>query len=229
MHGGEVAGTTATRLLSAHSSSYLIPIDSDNKSFVLIDAGMDAAAQEILAVLRHKGADASAVKAIFLTHGHVDHTSGIRQFPDADVYVGEGDNHFVEGTAPGDGPLNKLIGKKPDLAIADATKLHVVQDGQTITIGSVTVRAFAVPGHTHGSLVFLIDGVLYAGDTVSFTKKDKASKPPAPASFDLKLALASLAGLLQRFDDEGTTVTLVVPSHSAEGTVDAVRELVGKA
>ena len=224
MHGGEVPGG-ATRLLSGYSSAYLFPIDQAGQQYGLIDTGVDAKAEEILAVLRYKGLDARAVRAIFLTHEHLDHTAGIRQFPEADVYVGTEDRSYLEGTAASDGFLPSLAGKKSDLAPLDPAKLHSIGDGEVVTIGDRHVRAFAVPGHTQGSRAYLIGDTLYAGDAVTYDRSQKAMKPPKPVSFSVPQAVVSLGKLVERFDAEGIVVQTVVPSHSGEGSFDALRAL----
>lgn len=224
--GGEIA-PGVTRLLSGYSSAYLIQADEAGHEFCLVDCGADTQAEEILAVLRHKGVDATAVKTILLTHGHPDHSAGLRAFPDAEVYVGAGDYEFVEGTGAADGPMLRLIGKKPALAIADTAKLHMLEDGQELAVGTLRIRAFSVPGHTRGSFVFLVGGLLFAGDTVTFDKSGKASKPPLPVSYNVGQGVSSLAQLIKRFDTENISVSSVIPSHSGEGTLQAVRELAG--
>lgn len=222
--GGDIA-PGITRILSGYSSAYLIQADESGQEYVLIDAGADASAEEIMAVLRYKGVDATAVKAILLTHGHPDHSAGLRKFPEAEVYVGAGDHDFIVGTGEADGPLLHLMGKKPDLAIADSTKLHDLADGQTVTVGNVELKVYAVPGHTRGSFAFLVRDILFVGDATTFDKHGKASKPPLPVSYDVNEEAESLEHLIERFDDQGIVVNTVVPSHSGEGTLQAVRDL----
>lgn len=223
--GGEIAGGI-TRILSGYSSAYLIQIDEAGHEFCLIDCGADPQAEEIMAVLRYKGVDATAVKAIFLTHGHTDHSAGLRKFPDAEVYVGPGDHDFVEGTGVGDGPLLKLVGKKPELAIADINKLHNLEDNQVVSVGNKSVRAFSIPGHTRGSFAYLIGDLLFIGDATTFDKQDRAMKPPVPVSYSVSEELQSLSQLIKRFDEQGIVVQSVIPSHSGAGTLQAVRDLV---
>lgn len=224
LEGGELQGGV-TRLLSGYSSAYLVPTNDTGTEFCLIDTGADPSAEEILAVLRHKGVDATAVKAIFLTHGHSDHSAGLHKFTDAEVYVGAGDHDFIEGTVAADGFIPHLMGKKPELAVADDTKLHTIADGETVTVGTRTIRAFAAPGHTRGSMVYLMDGMLFVGDATTFGKAGEAQKPPVPVSYDVNEEVKSLAHLAERFDTEHIEVSIVIPSHSGAGSFEAVRKL----
>lgn len=230
--GGELDNPAGViRVLSAHSSAYLVPINSEATNYCLIDAGMDKKAKQILAELALKDLGADAVKAILLTHGHTDHTSGIRAFPEADVYVGQPDDDFVAGRTQGDGPVGRLIGTRADLAIVNPDKLHVLKDAQqVIAIGDKMVQVFAVPGHTRGSVVCVIDNALYAGDALTFNTKGAVNKPPAPVSHDVGMAVASLKRLVGTLDTKGiaSDITTVIPSHSGQGSFDAVRKFVSQ-
>lgn len=218
-----------TRLLSAHSSAYLFQVDEAGKEFGLIDSGIDPKAKEILAVLKYQGLDAGAVKAIFLTHGHNDHTSGVHAFPEADVYISAGDRGVIEGTAVAEGFLPRLSGRQPEPSVVNPDKLHTIGDGETITVGNKSVRCFIVPGHTKGSAVYLIGDILHLGDAAYFDNKGRAQKAPSLVSANLDESLRSLAALVKRFDDEGIQVNTVTSGHSGEGTFDALRELAATA
>lgn len=223
--GGPIeAPAGALRLRSGYTSAFLLPINTEETEFILIDAGADAKAEEILAVLAYKGVDASAVKAILITHGHPDHIAGVRQFPQAEVYIGAEDRAYIEGTAKADG---FLAGKNPELAVQDPGKIQVVADGQTLEFGSLTVRVFKVPGHTRGSVVYVIDQTLFIGDGVTFDKKGRAVKPPRPFTHSMTQALASLKDLVTKLDSEAIIIQTVVPNHSASGSLDAIRTLAG--
>jgi glyoxylase-like metal-dependent hydrolase (beta-lactamase superfamily II) len=84
------------------------------------------------------------LKGILLTHNHARHTAGLRSlkriYP-AEIYAS---NSVV---------LNY--------------KTNVVQDGDTINIGSFTVKVISAPGHSIDSMVYLIDHILFTGDVLS--------------------------------------------------------------
>lgn len=225
--GGEIAQPNGTvRLLSGYTSAYLIPTSESKEEFILIDAGVDPEAEQIKAALYRHGVDEAALKAIFITHGHSDHVGGVNQFPEADVYIGEGDKEFMLGHAAPDDFVSKLKGKQPKLAVKNPEKLHAVNDKQTITIGKLTVTAIAVPGHTKGSTAYVVGDALFVGDALTFDTSGKIQAPPAPVSDNLAIAAQSVRGLLERIDADTIPVAAIIPSHSGTGTLDQLREYV---
>ena len=67
------------------SSSALPSCRSGVNQVALIDAGNDSDGKAILAELSRRQLGPDGVIAIFLTHGHPDHTAGIKLFPKAQV------------------------------------------------------------------------------------------------------------------------------------------------
>jgi glyoxylase-like metal-dependent hydrolase (beta-lactamase superfamily II) len=71
--------------------------------------------------------------ALALTHGHGDHSGGVKYF--AEVYVHPGDAAML--------PANAAAVKRLDLA-----------DGMKIDLGGRTIEVVGIPGHTPGSVAF---------------------------------------------------------------------------
>jgi hydroxyacylglutathione hydrolase len=90
------------------------------------------------------------IEYIFTTHGHHDHVGGHREMihlTGAKVIV-----HQLEAEAI------RRLGVPVDI---------VVEDGDEIKVGSVTVRILHTPGHTPGGICLLIEGEkLITGDTL---------------------------------------------------------------
>lgn len=89
-----------------------------------------------------------------------------------------------------------------------------LNDGDTLSVGSTTLRAIAVPGHTNESTAYLLDDrVLFTGDTLFLTS---VGRPDLEASADearerAKLLYRSLQQLLAL-----PAETTILPGHVSE-------------
>jgi len=224
MHGGAVPEAPhVTRVISAHSSAYLLPTTEGTSDYIVIDAGMDTEARNIRATLAELGA--AAVGAIFITHGHVDHVKGVNGLGATDIYVSDHDEPYLLGQKRAEGFIGTMLGRLPRNARPDHERIKRVDDGTAVTIGERTVRAYHMPGHTSGSMAYVVDGVLFVGDALYFNKDGQAGLSPGPLNWDSREAASSLGSLIERLDNDGIEITAVVPSHSGAGTLDAVRIL----
>ena len=121
----------------------------ENNVFVLRSKGtgeatlLDAANEHdlLLEVSR-----ATGVRRVLTTHGHWDHIQAVEAVRDAGIDVG--------------------------IAEADATMLpsydFVIPDDEDYAVGDLTIRSIHTPGHTPGSMCFLLEGhpILFSGDTL---------------------------------------------------------------
>jgi len=105
------------------------------------------------------GLDTARVSHVFLTHSDADHTGGLDLFPNAKVYLGTDEIPLVTRQRPRLGGIIKV----PSLS----RPFEGIQDGQELAIGDTTLQAIATPGHTPGSMSYLINGqILLTGDAV---------------------------------------------------------------
>ena len=181
-------------------------------SVALVDCGDDPAATRLLAELARRGARREDVKAIFLTHGHRDHVGGCRQFPGAEVMALGADVALAAGDAASRGLLARVMPKDPAKTVKVA---RVLRDGETVQVGTLAVRVFAIPGHTEGSAAYLAGGVLYVGDSATSRKDGTLAGAPAPFSDDVARNHASLRALWRRLAGERLAVEAVAAAHSA--------------
>ena len=127
------------------------------KGYVVYDAGeavfVDTAYNEeaMMEVLDRKHL---TLKAVCLTHGHSDHAGGldvILQHHRVPVYLGRGDKPLLGWIPP-------------------AEFMKPSEDGQTVTVGRLTVRFVLTPGHTPGGICYKVEGaghdVCFVGDTL---------------------------------------------------------------
>jgi hydroxyacylglutathione hydrolase len=170
-----------------------VMLDTGPGKVALVDAGKDDQARAILAALSRRGLSKSAVTAIFLTHGHPDHTAGCKVFPDAQVYA-------LEAELPTVGDAAKI-----------ARPLH---DGDAVDVGDLHVVAFATPGHTPGSVVYLARGVLFFGDSAGASKDGAVMPAVRLFSKDPDQNLASLKALELRLAPHAADVKVLAFAHT---------------
>jgi glyoxylase-like metal-dependent hydrolase (beta-lactamase superfamily II) len=180
------------------------------REVALIDAGVDRAGKAILAELSRRGLGVGSVKVILLTHGHPDHVAAAPLFPNAEIMALESEADLIEGRAHSRGPVTRLLPAQPGgLKVG-----RVLHDGETLTLGHMTVRVFAVPGHTAGSAAYLINGLLFLGDSADALSSGRVRGAAWIFSDDTARNRASLARLAERLRREGAEVRGLVFSHS---------------
>jgi glyoxylase-like metal-dependent hydrolase (beta-lactamase superfamily II) len=185
-------------------------IDLGGGKVALIDAGNDTAGKAILAELSRRGLGPDAVKAVFLTHGHGDHLAAAPLFTSASVYALAPDIGLAEGREAGKSLIGRIVGARP-------TGVKIARglvDGETVDLGTVKVRVFAVPGHTAGSAAYLADGVLFLGDSAGASTDGKILGAPKAFSDDSAQNRASLHALAERLAPEAASIKALVPAHS---------------
>jgi metallo-beta-lactamase class B len=124
-------------------ASYLV---TSPQGHFLIDAAMPETATQIEDSIQKLGFKLSDVKYILNTHAHMDHTGGFAQIKKdtgAQLISGEKDKPLLEGGYyPGnDDEFVKFPPVKVD---------RVVQHGEKLTLGDVTITANSTPGHSPG-------------------------------------------------------------------------------
>lgn len=185
-------------------------IDLGNRRVALVDAGNDAGGAAILGDLSRRGLGADAVEAIFLTHGHGDHIAAVPLFPNATVLALGPEAGLVEGREGASGPLTQLMPVSP----TGITVKRQLRDGEEVVLGETAIKAFAVPGHTRGSAAYLVNGVLFVGDSAD-AASDGTLLPSAWIFSDSQAQnRQSLAALDTRLKREGARVTMIAPAHS---------------
>ncbi len=199
-------------------AAYVLP--AGDSAVALIDCGNDPTGGRLIAELTRRGLGPDAVKAIFLTHAHGDHIAGCHLFPKADIMAFEGDVGLAAGTARAKGPLTQFMSTAPERRI---TVTRVLKDGEDVTVGPLTVKAYAAPGHTGGSAVYFSGGTLYFGDSANGASDGTLKPAPWLFSDDGAQNAASLEAVARRVKADGLTVQTMTFAHS--GPFDGVSAL----
>ncbi len=98
------------------------------------------------------------LKYILLTHGHFDHIGGI-QDSKIPVYMHKNDMNIVQSV----NQYMPMFGM-PSIVVPKVDKF--IEDGEIIKLGSLEIKVIHTPGHTQGSVCYLVNDVLFSGDTI---------------------------------------------------------------
>ncbi len=205
-----IAVTDTVHLARGEAVNWLLV--TDERGVMLIDAGYPGDCGDVLSSLRQLGYDAGDVRAILLTHAHIDHLGSAIWFAKTHgtpVYchpdeVGHARRQYLQQASPLDVALRIC---RPRWALWAA---HVVRNGglvregirsaQPLTakaVGRLPGRPMAIPtpGHTGGHCSYLVDGVLASGDALVTGHPLLARSGPQllPALFSQIRATASVA------------------------------------
>ncbi|MBZ9608103.1 MBL fold metallo-hydrolase [Clostridium estertheticum] len=133
------------------SNCYII-MDKNTNEAIVLDPGGDV--DDIVKAIDTIGAK---VKYILLTHGHLDHTSGVAQLKtitNAVVCMSKKDDDLITKGVNLFGPLIE----------GGADKL--LKNGDIIRISNLEITCIDTPGHTPGGMSFLIKNCAFTGDTL---------------------------------------------------------------
>ncbi len=159
------------------TNCYLL-YDAKSKDAALIDVGGPIGS--LVAHIREKDL---RLKYIFATHVHMDHVEGVpqiqEQFPAAELCYNKEEyedflvfrdwlaKHFPEMVA--EMKINPDYRKwfEYDLSKFRQPDIHL-EDGQVYKLGNLEVQTFLSPGHSRGSICFLVRDALFSGDLLFY-------------------------------------------------------------
>ena len=158
------------------TNSYILtcPLTGDS---VLVDVPGEAS--KILKALKETNP-----KYIFITHNHMDHLGALAEIKSKlRIPIGA---HRLDA---------KGLPLRPEI---------LLEDGEKVPFGKTSLKVLHTPGHTPGSLCFLIGKYLISGDTIFPGGPGKTWSPT-----DLKLIIESITSKIFVLPDD----TAIYPGH----------------
>ncbi|MBR5376771.1 MAG: MBL fold metallo-hydrolase [Lachnospiraceae bacterium] len=184
-------------------------INDETKETLLFDPAY--AGERIQRYLEDNGL---ILKAIFLTHGHFDHITGVSSVREAlkvPVYAAKSEERLLL-----DGELNESlegygysVTVKPD---------RLLSDGEETDIAGMKIRMIETPGHTEGSCCYYHeDGkALFSGDTLFAGSVGRTDLPTG----SMKQLISSIENKLMLLPDDVD----VYPGHGGFTTIGYERK-----
>jgi glyoxylase-like metal-dependent hydrolase (beta-lactamase superfamily II) len=187
-------------------NTYLV---TDSKRIgVIIDPGHD-----VSALLTEIEKDQVIPAAILLTHAHYDHVAGIpdilKKYPEINIYLYKQDKDLLENLDI----QTKMLGmpKIPDFKVN-----NIFDNTENISIGELDFSLLHTPGHSQGSISYLIEDKLFTGDLLFKTSVGRTD-----------FFGGSLTDLMSSIKNEVFSLpenTIVYPGHGPSTTIGYEKE-----
>ena len=195
-------------ILGAYETNcYILRSNETAKDCLIIDTGLKAG--ELIDFL---GEYKLNPLAVVLTHGHVDHITGLaelrKSWPNIKVHIHKLDAKMLTETKSN---ISTLVGKPFSTNAADFS----LEEAAVIEQGSLKLQVLHTPGHTPGGICLYSknEGIVFVGDTLFAGSVGRTDMPGGSTAQLIK----SIKEKLLTLPDE----TVVYPGH---GPVTTIRD-----
>lgn len=130
------------------------------ENYVAVDAGNNK--KNIRNELKKLNIDPGKIDIILLTHTDCDHVAGVSLFKNSNIYLSEPEEELLNGNMSRFFVFGNSI---------ESDKYNLTVDQQIIHIGETKIQCYLTPGHTPGSMCYLInDSLLFTGDALQLNE-----------------------------------------------------------
>lgn len=174
---------------------------AETRDAAVVDPAWNAG--KIIDLARNSGL---RIKHILLTHGHPDHVNALEplmEATNAGVYLHADEVNYLREVA-------RSFGMSTDFMSKRAENIQTLSDGDKIAVGKLNIQCLHTPGHTPGSVCFLVQNCLFSGDTLFVDACGRVDMPGG----DPKKMWWSLNHILRALDDR----TIIYPGHDYGGS-----------
>jgi len=184
-------------VLGVYQENAYVIVDDATRDALIIDPG-----DEGESLVRYLESLKINLKAILLTHGHVDHVGAVDAVKDAfsvPVYISEVDMKFIEQRKMAFGKM-----KRADFFL---------KEGDEFIFAGKKVQIIETPGHSRGSLSYYVDGLLFSGDVLFQNSVGRTDLPGGNMEellYSIKEKLMKLPGETRVFPGHGPETTLAM-------------------
>lgn len=174
-------GEIIENILAVKDSFLNLYLIKDSLNYIAIDTGNKI--EVISEELKKLNINPDVVSAVLLTHTDGDHVAAISLFKNAKVYLSKQEEQLINGEE------SRFLFFGNNI---DTEEYFLIEDQQIFSIGNLKIKGILNPGHTPGSMSYIInDKYLFTGDALSL-KDGKIEKFNEFFNMDTETAIKSM-------------------------------------